>query len=64
MKNSTSILLLLLVALVMLTGCSLVSCNHTFPKAEWYWSADAKECRAEKASDKKVEVDKTKPENP
>lgn len=54
MKLLTSIYVSVCVALgsVLFQGCSLVSCNHAFPKAEWYWSADAKACRAEKAHDK------------
>lgn len=32
-------------ALLFFCGCTLVPCNHTFPKLEWYWSAEAKACR-------------------
>lgn len=30
---------------VLLGGCTLVPCNHTFPKFEWYWSQEAIDCR-------------------
>lgn len=30
-----------------LTGCSVVSCDRVFPKITWYWSDEAKRCRAE-----------------
>lgn len=35
----------LLLCVFAFTGCTLVPCNHTFPKLEWYWSAEAKACR-------------------
>lgn len=34
-----------------LCGCALVPCNHTFPVARWYWSKEAKDCRAEQKQD-------------
>lgn len=44
---------LALLALVLSSsGCTVVSCNRVFPKLAWYWSADAKEQRAEDAADK------------
>lgn len=46
------ITVLLATLLLSLCGCSLVPCNHAFPKAEWYWSADAKQCREEKRLEK------------
>lgn len=46
-------LLLILAAVALLaTGCTLVPCNHTFPKLEWYWSKEAIDCRHEHELDK------------
>lgn len=39
------ILLLGIRALLLFNGCALVSCNRVFPKAEWYWSKEAIDCR-------------------
>lgn len=42
----------LMLASLTLTGCSVISYNRTFPKLAWYWSADAKQQRADKATEK------------
>jgi len=39
----------LALGLLLLAGCTVVSANRTFPKLAWYWSADAREQRHEKA---------------
>jgi len=33
---------------VVLSGCTVVSYNRTFPKISWYWSKDAQEQRSER----------------
>lgn len=45
-------IILFTVLLLSLNGCTLVSCNHTFPKLDWYWSKAAIECRKEHQQDK------------
>src|SRR6266478_1094394 len=37
---------LLLLLLLLIPGCTVVSANRTFPKLDWYWSADAKAQRS------------------
>ena len=37
----------LLAALLMQTGCTVVSHNRAFPKLDWYWSKDAQQQRQE-----------------
>lgn len=39
--------------LLLLTGCTVVSNDRVFPKLTWYWSAEAKQQRAERAQYKK-----------
>ncbi len=41
--------------LMLMSGCTVVSANRVFPKVTWYWSADAKEQRAERAQDKQYQ---------
>jgi hypothetical protein len=31
----------------LFTGCTMVGCNHVFPKPAWYWSKEARDCRAD-----------------
>jgi len=46
----------LFVALLMAAGgCTMVTYNRTFPKAEWYWSKEAREQRREKAKEREYE---------
>ena len=40
------------VAAGLLSGCSIVSVNSVFPHLAGYWSAEAKEQRAERAEEK------------
>lgn len=64
--TTTQRIIILLSLVAMLSGCSIVSCNHVFPTAAWYWSADAKQCREEKRLEKVNEgafVEKNKPAN-
>lgn len=35
------------VCCITASGCTVVGCNRVFPKLDWYWSKDAKECRRE-----------------
>lgn len=47
------ILLALLAVALFCGGCTLVSENHVFPKPEWYWSAEAKQQRFDRAWEKR-----------
>lgn len=48
MKNTLTLLL----AALVLSGCTVVSANRVFPKVAWYWSADARMQREENAAEK------------
>lgn len=41
-----------LLAATIFSSCTVVSANRVFPKLDWYWSADAKEQRRERAIEK------------
>ncbi len=41
---------ILLLALLLCNGCTVISYNRVFPKLTWYWTDDAKEQRREKAA--------------
>jgi glutamate dehydrogenase/leucine dehydrogenase len=53
---------LIIPAILMLSGCVIVSKNRVFPKVDWYWSKDAINQRqdiiAEKQYEKSYETNK------
>jgi hypothetical protein len=34
------------IACLVSSGCSILACDRVFPKVTWYWTAEAKRCRA------------------
>ena len=41
------LLLTILAAACLTSGCTFVACDRVFPKLTWYWSAEAIRCRDE-----------------
>jgi hypothetical protein len=54
MKRAGQILLLLAVAMST-AGCVMVSCDRAIPGLTWYWSAEAVQCRKDRAYEKQVD---------
>jgi len=55
MKRAVTKIIMVAIAValfILATGCTLVSENHVFPKPEWYWSAEAKQQRFDRAWEK------------
>lgn len=50
-------------ALLLCTGCAIVSANRTFPKLTWYWSSNAKEQRREREASEFVAREQIKATN-
>jgi hypothetical protein len=44
-----------LASLGLLSSCTVVSANRVFPRLSWYWSAEAREQRAEAAADRQLD---------
>ena len=53
--RASGLLLLCAFALMLLPGCSLVVCNHAFPKLTWAFSREAIECRKERQMEKQAD---------